>query len=91
MTYSDDELRVALRKVRNGFFRSVGIAALFGMAGLFVLSRGGMRSDVSASAMLFCGFIVGFFVAGIVLPVGFWKEVDKVKKSGGLRLPNREP
>ncbi|RYZ91269.1 MAG: hypothetical protein EOP04_01000 [Proteobacteria bacterium] len=83
MTYSEDELKVALRKVRNGFFRSVGVAALVGMAGLFLLSRGGagVEDDVSASAMLFCGFIVGFFVAGIVLPVGFWREVLKVKKA----------
>lgn len=86
MSYTERQVNDALKVVRIKFFRSVGVAAIAGMAGLYFISRGSEREDITLSAMLFCGFIVGFFVAGIVLPQGFTAQLKKdVKESKAFR------
>lgn len=79
MAYSERELSDAMKIVRNKFFRSVGMAGVIGAAGLYFLMDG-KGGDITPTAMLFCGFIVGFFLAGLVIPFGFQAQLKKGRK-----------
>ncbi len=68
MTYTDRQFRDALKKAITRFYRSAGLAGVVGAIGLYGLSESQYSADVTASGPLFGGFIVGFFVAGIVIP-----------------------
>lgn len=77
MIYTKRQVDDALKTVRIKYFRSAGMAAITGMAGLYYLSTSSEGRDITVSAMLFCGFIVGFFLAGILLPQGFVAQLKK--------------
>lgn len=79
MNYTEEQLIDIMTRVRNRFFLSAGSAALLGFGTLYLL-RSDEMADLSRSAMLFCGFIVGFFVAGILLPQSFKIQLKRLRK-----------
>lgn len=76
MHYSLEQIEQAIRTTRLRFLRSAGLAAVIGMGLLYVLSKS-FQEELSISSFLFLGFIIGFFIAGIILPQGFRAQLPK--------------
>ncbi len=78
MTYTDRQLKDALKTAITRYYRSAGIAGVVGAVGLYSLAQSQYSADVTASGPLFGGFIIGFFVAGIVLPQQIRKAIQEL-------------